>query len=154
MASMSLTSILTKSHNTGAMVVRNPWSSRGFVPVALRPFQKSVRHESVTTQACDKAADAAGQGTGELKMAGQEMKDKAASTAEDMNQKTKDTAGKVADTAQDLTEKAKQTAQDAWGSVKDTTQKIKETVVGKAEESKDSIKQNAEKVKREMDMKN
>lgn len=48
-------------------------------------LQKSVRHESVTTQACDKAADAAGQGTSELKMAGQEMKDKAASTAEDVS---------------------------------------------------------------------
>lgn len=48
-------------------------------------LQKSVRRESVTTQACDKAADAAGQGTSELKMAGQEMKDKAASTAEDVS---------------------------------------------------------------------
>lgn len=46
MASMSLTSVLTKSHNAGAMVVRNPWSSRVFVPVALRPFQVNITIDS------------------------------------------------------------------------------------------------------------
>lgn len=47
-----------------------------------------MRHEAITTQAYDKAADAAKQGANEARMAGHEMKDKAASTAEDVRQLT------------------------------------------------------------------
>ncbi|KAL6978770.1 hypothetical protein U1Q18_020436 [Sarracenia purpurea var. burkii] len=154
MASISLATILTKSHKAGAIVVRNPWSSRVFVSVAPRPFQGSLRREAITTQAYDKASDAAKQGANEARKDAQEVKDKAASTAEDLTEKSKEVGGKVAESAQDLTEKAKQTAQDAWGAVKDTTQKVKDTVVGKAQESKDSIKDNAKDVKRGIDMHN
>ncbi|XP_057508515.1 uncharacterized protein At4g13230-like [Actinidia eriantha] len=136
MASISLTTFLVKSHNARAIVVRNPWSSRVFISAAPHPLLANVRHEATTTQACDKAADAAKQGANEARRAD--------------DPKNQGCRGKVADTAQDLTEKAKQTAQDAWDTVKDTTQKIKETVVGKAEDSKESIKENAENVKRSM----
>ncbi|THF95911.1 hypothetical protein TEA_024419 [Camellia sinensis var. sinensis] len=119
----------------------------------------SFRQEArVSTQAYDKAADAAKQGANEAMNAGQDVKNKVASIAEDMTEKTKETAGTVAETAQDLTEKAKQRAGDAWDAVKDTTQKIKETVVGNgkaaAQETKQSVKQNAETVERSMNMKN
>ncbi|CAL5427265.1 unnamed protein product [Camellia sinensis] len=159
MTSMGFTSILTKSNHAGAMALRNPWSSRIFVSVAPRPLQASFRQEArVSTQAYDKAADAAKQGANEAMNAGQDVKNKVASTAEDMTEKTKETAGTVVETAQDLTEKAKQRAGDAWDAVKDTTQKIKETVVGNgkaaAQETKQSVKQNAETVERSMNMKN
>ncbi|CAL5353542.1 unnamed protein product [Camellia sinensis] len=125
----------------------------------LRQMPASFRQEArVSTQAYDKAADAAKQGANEAMNAGQDVKNKVASTAEDMTEKTKETAGTVAEKTQDLAEKAKQRAGDAWDAVKDTTQKIKETVVGNgkaaAQETKQSVKQNAETVERSMNMKN
>ncbi|XP_059625202.1 uncharacterized protein At4g13230 [Cornus florida] len=155
MASMALSTTLSKFQHTRAMVARSPWSSRVSVSLAPRPFQGSLRNGA--TAAYDGASDAAKRGTNEAMRVGQDMKNKAASTAEDVSRKTKDVTGKegnAQDLAQDIAEKAKQTAQDAWGSVKDTTQKIKETVAGKAEESKEAIKENAETIKQSMNTKN
>ncbi|KAL3531145.1 hypothetical protein ACH5RR_010467 [Cinchona calisaya] len=145
MASMALTTTLSRFQSSRATIVRSPWSTRIFVgQVAPKPFQATSRHG--TTAAYDQAANAARQGADAAKKAGQEIKHETLSDADDMIQKTKNVAGKVADASKDMTDKAKQTAQDAWGSVKDTTQKIKETVAGKAEETKEFVKENIEKV--------
>ncbi|KAF7119780.1 hypothetical protein RHSIM_Rhsim13G0042400 [Rhododendron simsii] len=152
MATTTLATILTKCNRAGATVTPKPWSPGVLVSIAPRPFQVNCTYYNdfgnvMSTEAGKEHAD-------EAVKAAKDLKSDASSTAEDMTEKTKDAAGKAADTAQDITEKAKQTAEDAWGSVKDTTQKIKDKVVGKADESKESVKQNAESVKRNMNMKN
>ncbi|KAK0581806.1 hypothetical protein LWI29_018214 [Acer saccharum] len=146
MASLFLATSVPKFSQLSALVIRNPRSSRVFVPI--RHIQASSKQGA--SGACDKAAEAAKKGANAAKEVGQDVKNQATSVAENATQKTKDVAGKVSETAQDITEKAKQTVQDAWGSVKDTTQKIKDTVAGKAEESKDSLKEGANKFKRDI----
>ncbi|KAI8523171.1 hypothetical protein RHMOL_Rhmol13G0053100 [Rhododendron molle] len=153
MATTTLATILTKCHRAGATVNPKPWSPGVLVSIAPRPFQGNLRHEVTVTHA-RRSTEAGKEHADEAVKAAKDLKNDASSTAEDMTQKTKDAAGKAANTAQDITERAKQTAEDAWGTVKDATQKIKDKVVGKAEESKESVKQNAESVKRNMNMKN
>ncbi|RWR81178.1 protein FAR-RED IMPAIRED RESPONSE 1-like protein [Cinnamomum micranthum f. kanehirae] len=116
---------------------RGPWKPRVYVTAPTRP-----------TQAC-----AGKEGAQEVKNKAEQMKDKAASAADETSDKGKEMASKVSNKAQDLTEKAKQTVQDAWGTAKETSQKIKDSVAGKVDDTKEVVKENAETVKRCMNTK-
>ncbi|KAL9233487.1 hypothetical protein vseg_008478 [Gypsophila vaccaria] len=83
-------------------------------------------------------------GLNEALRTGENLKDKATSTTEDLAKNSKEAAHKVA-------EKAKQVAQEAWQSTKDTAQRTKDAAFDKVNEAKETVE---ETVDRSMNTKN
>lgn len=83
MASMSLsTTTFLKFRNTRAIIMRKPWNSRDFASVAPKPLHRNLRHG--TTAAYDEAGNAAKRVANDAEKVGKDVKDQAASGAEDV----------------------------------------------------------------------
>ncbi|CAL0304700.1 unnamed protein product [Lupinus luteus] len=155
MSSFTLVTSLPKFGHGGATIARaSPWNPRVFAAATPRPIQvpKSPNQQegSVTT-------DGTNQGASETvnNNLNEPLQDKAySSTTEHVSNRTRDMAGEASIKAQNITEKAKQTMQEAWDSTKKTANKAADTVMGKTQESADCVKENAEKMRRNINTKN
>ncbi|CAI9300781.1 unnamed protein product [Lactuca saligna] len=122
---------------TTRVMVRTALGSRVFGSAQVR-FVSSPSPSDTAKRAID-----------ELKNAGNQIKEKAATHAGYVANQSKAAAGAT----ENITEKAKQSAQEAWSATKDAAQKVQDTVAGKAEASADAVKDHIEAAKRTMNTK-
>ncbi|KAL4558597.1 hypothetical protein LXL04_036798 [Taraxacum kok-saghyz] len=122
-------------------IVRSALSSRVFGSITMTT---QVRFMSSSS-----SSDAAKRAIDELKNAGNQIKEKAASQADYVARQSKDVVGST----DNIAEKAKQTAQEAWSATKDAAEKVQNTVTEKAEASASTVKDHIEAAKRTMDTK-
>ncbi|OIW01131.1 hypothetical protein TanjilG_25239 [Lupinus angustifolius] len=155
MSRFTLVTSLPKFGHAGATIGRaSPWNPRVFAAATPRPIQVP---KSPNEQEGSITSDGVNQGASETikNNLNEALQDKAySSTTQHVSNKTRDMAGEASMKAQNITEKAKQTMQEAWDSTKKTANKAADTVMGKTQESADCIKENAEKVRRNINTKN
>ncbi|KAF1884112.1 hypothetical protein Lal_00046399 [Lupinus albus] len=174
MSSFTLVTSLPKFGHGGATIARaSPWNPRVFAAATPRPIQVP---KSPNQQEGSITSDGINQGASETinNNLNEPLQDKAYSSTTEhvvlltvlnrrnsdsnvlnpMSNKTREMAGEASMKAQNMTEKAKQTMQEAWDSTKKTANKAADTVMGKTQESADCVKENAEKVRRNINTKN
>ncbi|CAH1447213.1 unnamed protein product [Lactuca virosa] len=128
---------------TTRVMVRTALGSRVF------GSNPTLTHSQVRFVSSPSPSDTAKRAIDELKNAGSQIKEKAASHAGYVANQSKAAAGAT----ENITEKAKQSAQEAWSATKDAAQKVQDTVAGKAEASADAVKDHIEAAKRTMNTK-
>ncbi|RDX62918.1 hypothetical protein CR513_58704, partial [Mucuna pruriens] len=149
MANFTLVTSLPKFGHAGATIARaRAWNHRVFAAATPRPIQVPSHPEGPITP--DGNQQGANETVNNLNEATQE---KSYST-EHVRNTTKEMAGQMSASAQNITEKAKQTMQDAWDSTKHSANRAADTMLGKSQESAEYVKDNAEKVKNNMNTKN
>ncbi|WVZ04740.1 hypothetical protein V8G54_018086 [Vigna mungo] len=150
MASFTLVTSLPKFGHAGATIAATrAWNPRLLAAATPRAIQVPSSPEGSA------AVEGTKQGASETvnNSLNESTQDKAFTTAQ-VSHKTDEVANQMSASAHSMAEKAKQTVQGAWDSTKDTANRAKDTVVGKSQESAQYVKENAEKVKNNMNSKN